>query len=267
MAFTKDDLPPAEVYPDVEDTIIQEELDGDDEGSADAEATPDTDVVVDTPVVATADGVAEDTPPSEPEAVQGEAGTDLADKAAWWDSLQETYIRDPLVVMKGFMQTMTPAQQQQFLQQATEVATGPTVPWAEDSSEAETALRAEWANIQAIPQLAQGMDKALEMRDRYINDHDVRVATIEAQLEALQELLDVKLPGLDAAAFAKALDGKTNNREAVQKVYKPQASAAIVNKKQAAKARPKTPGNAAGSAPNVKGVKDMAAIMRQISGR
>lgn len=266
MAFTKDDLPPAEVYPDVEDTILTEEIDGDDEGSADADAAPDTDVAVDTPVVAAADEVSADTPPPEPEAVQGEP-SDLADKAAWWDSLQETYIRDPITVVKSFLQTMTPAQQRQFLEQAQEVATGPTVPWQEDSSDAETALRAEWANIQAIPQLARGMDEALQMRDRYINDHDVRVATIEAQLEALQELLDVKLPGLDAAAFAKALDGKTNNREAVQKVYKPVASAAIVNKKQAAKARPKTPGNAAGSAPNVKGVKDMAAIMRQISGR
>lgn len=194
--------------------------------------------------------------------------TDLTSKAEWWDALQANYVRDPVGTILAHVEHMTPSDKAAFIEKVTTANEPPPAPWSESQSEAEEWLRGHVPTIEAIPQMAQQIDKEFGVRDYAINDHDVRLAALEAQNEALAEFLEVVLPKLDAAALQKALaDPKISNRDAVAKVYKPVVKQALVNKKQAGKKRPDTPGNAASSEPNVKGLKGMAEIMRQITGR
>lgn len=201
--------------------------------------------------------------PAAPKQEPGDAGK----KAEMWDQWADRWARDPVGFMQNFLQHMTPEQQAALTGQAPPQPPNDAPPW-EPQSDAEAHYAKHYKAVENLPTFAQNVEQAFQTRDRFINDAHIELAIQRAQIDTLLTLMETTLPQVDQKALAAALaDGKTSYRDAVDKLYRPHLDKAAAQKKQAARPRPTTPGNASGETLHLPKNADMATIFRAMSGK
>lgn len=140
----------------------------------------------------------------------------------------------------------------------------------EPQGDMETALKARWNDLNAIPEVSRQLATHQQEFGQYRQSIEPQIAYANvnsevqaAKLDAICEVLGIELSDPDVKAIEKALATKgTTYRDAVRKNanYTKQVELA----KQTRAPRPRTPGNQSRQAPEIKEGADMLTIARSI---
>jgi hypothetical protein len=101
----------------------------------------------------------------------------------------------------------------------------------------------------------------------YINDASVKVALLEAKLNAVLGSIGLSLDAVDPQDILKHVNNKTSYEDAVAKVVGDKYTKAVAKSKQAATARPKTPGNTSNGLGEVPKNASMTQLLRLMQGK
>lgn len=201
-----------------------------------------------------------DEPAAEPAAevtadVTDEKPADGVDKSAAYDQLNELYTNDRAGFVKQLLAGLSDEERAAIVGETGRDAhsTEAAAPEWEPESDGERWLQQHAKAISELPAFAQGVQQEFTVRDRYINEALVSNAALQEQVRALSEIIGVTLPELDVAAVQATLkQGKVGYRDAIRQHYGEALKNTVKTKQQAAKPRPRTPGDAGNDIPQVK---------------
>jgi hypothetical protein len=225
-----------------------------DKGTVETPAADGTGVVV-APVVAAAP---EDASPSPTSPVEGEDATAppvdntaeadaaaVAEKAGVFDSLVQAYTQNPVGYVQELIRNaqLTPAQMQQLGIGQTQAAAPGVIDatseegWADaDLTKPELFVKQTRGLVAELPRFAQEVQGTFGQHSAYIVQALNQNAELKAQIDALCELNDIKLPASKFTAY----DQKQHE------AYAGELKKVIGTRKAALVATPNTPGNTGG---------------------
>ncbi len=188
---------------------------------------------------------------------RAEDGDPAVAKARSWDALEQSFARDPVTFIRSLAQNLTPDQLETL--GVPQAAAAPDEPgWKDDELTApERFVKQNRRTLTELPKFAQDVTQTFGQHAQYISHTLNENAALKAQVNALAELLDVKLPeakftGYDPAAHRK---------------YEAEVKKAIAEKKAVARPTPRTPMNSGagtGSAPDLPKNASFSALFRAV---
>ena len=194
-------------------------------------------------------------------AEQGERSAEDADststKSRSWDALEQSFARDPVTFIRSLAQNLTPDQLQAL--GVSHPVDPPDEPgWKDDELTApERFVKQNRKTLAELPRFAEDVTQTFGQHAQYITHTLNENAALRAQVNALAEFLDVKLP---AAKF-------TRYDPAAHQAYEAEVKKAIGAKKAVARPTPRTPlnsGSGTGAAPDIPKNASFSALFRAV---
>lgn len=223
----------------------------------------------------------------------------MQSQADQWESLSSSYAQNPIVFVQSLLANLTPTQQQAALAelapQQQPAGYNPNAPYAPPAPtyqqqyqvpafRPDGELTAEELYVKntvapqmqqmqqvaqqaaALPQFQQQVSQALQMRDSYLSEMAFQLARANAQITALTEANEMKLPDIDRASIDRLVRSGQSYEQAIASTYLPKASQVAKTAAAAKKPTPTTPMNGAGETPAAELSKDapMIDVFRQV---
>ena len=179
---------------------------------------------------------------AQPGGLSAEDLAELQQKAELMDYYNQQLASNPTSTIAGLTKDLTPKQRQELASSILKVEKSRPSGW-EPQNEVEQALHESWDWITGGQEtVQQNIKDEVAKVIPYLDNASVQVAILQAQVEALSELVSFKMPDVDLKAIYGDLQKGKSYTDAVKKHVN--LTAALAAAGQAGKPRPDTPGNA-----------------------